>query len=265
MRDSGYGSPAFLRACRIAAEWRRIEGRKPRAVWLRLLAGSPVLLSYRLRLPSIRIRLTESPAGRMIGEHFAIRDGNRWRYRGAQGVLSLPAEYSQYLRGRHRQAVRTNVRHARQAGLSVKFCAEDGWEPGSDDSRAVHITPGPVERWSVFTADGEVIAQAILSVDEEVALLHGLVSYGSQDTGHPRWLLHAAIVERLCGSCSVLLTNSDDAYLMDAGNQHFQRLLGYEIRRLKLPRSVVAKPKPSLATPPLSEVELAGGQVLPAD
>ncbi len=261
MRESGYGSPAFLRACRVAAEWRQIEGRKPRAVWRRLLAGSPVLWTYRLRLPSTTIRLTESAAGHTIGEHFAIRDGNRWRYRGAQGVLPLPAEYSQYLRGRHRQAVRTNLRHARRAGLSVKFRTEDGWEPGSDDSRAVHLTPAPIERWSVFNADGALIAHAILSVDEDVALLHGLVSYSAHDFTHPRWLLHAAIVERLCGNCTVLVTNSDDAYLIDAGNQHFQRLLGYEIMRLKLSRSRPAKQLPSLATPPLTEVELQGGRV----
>jgi hypothetical protein len=52
-----------------------------------------------------------------------------------------------------------------------------------------------------------------------------------------RGLLHAAIVERLCGQCDALLVNGDDAYLMAPGTQHFQRLLGYEVVRLRLRRA----------------------------
>jgi hypothetical protein len=226
----------FLRACRIVAAYGQIDGRQTgalRAVWLRIWAGSPLLMWYRLRLPSIRIRLTASPAGRMIGEHLAIRERGRWKYRRAQGVLPLPADFSQYLRGRHRQAVRTNATHARNAGLTIESCTIDNWTPGRGDVRAAHISPGPIERWMVRDPNGGVVADSILSVDEDVALLHGLVSSSS----NARWLLHTAIVERLCGHCSILLLNSEDAYVMGTGTQHFQRLLGYRIARLRLPRS----------------------------
>ena len=136
------------------------------------------------------------------------------------------------MRGRHRQAVRTNAAHARRAGCTVLSCAVDCWFPGADDTRAAHLSTGPVERWTVLDKDGAIAADSILSVDENVALLQGLVSYSS----NARWLLHTAIVERLCGNCDVLLTNSVDAYLMGTGNQHFQRLLGYEISRLRFGR-----------------------------
>lgn len=179
------------------------------------------------------MQLTPSPAGQMIGEHFAIRSDGRLRYRDAQGVLRLPADFSDYLRGRHRQAVRTNVGHARRAGLRAAVEFVPDWAPGTDDSRLAYITPGPVERWNLVTAEGTIVAQAILSVDEEAALLQGLMSL----VPHGRWLLHTAIVERLCGSCEVLLINCDDAYLMPPGVQHFQRLLGYEIARLRLDRT----------------------------
>jgi hypothetical protein len=196
-------------------------------------AGSLTLARYRRSLPTVDVELTASPAGQMIGEHFAIRSDGRLRYRDAQGVLRLPADFSEYLRGRHRQAVRTNVGHARRAGLraAVEYVAD--WAPGTDDSRLAYITPGPVERWNLVTEEGTIVAQAILSVDEEVALLQGLMSL----VPHGRWLLHTAIVERLCGSCEVLLINCDDAYLMPPGVQHFQRLLGYEIARLRLDRA----------------------------
>ncbi|MGO9753821.1 MAG: hypothetical protein ACLP22_20395, partial [Solirubrobacteraceae bacterium] len=49
--------------------------------------------------------------------------------------------------------------------------------------------------------------------------------------------LHTAIVERLCGECTLLLTNSDDVPLLSSGNQHFQRLLGYSIVRIRARRS----------------------------
>lgn len=254
MQDTGYGSTFFIRACAIAVACRQIEGGGPRAVWLRLRARSPLLMWYSFRLPSIRIQLTASAAGRMIGEHFAIRERGRWRFRRAQGVLPLPAEFSQYLRGRHRQAVRTNLAHARNADLAVTSSTIDNWAPGPDDSRAGHIAPGPVERWLVLGPDGEVVADSILSVDEDVALLHGLVS----SVSYARWLLHTAIVERLCGCCSVLLINSDDAYLMSSGNQHFQRLLGYRIARLRLPRSARALRERGDGGPPFSAVDLQG-------
>jgi hypothetical protein len=239
MPETGFGSTSFLRACRIAPACRQIEGRRPRAVWARLRAGSLHLLWYRRRLPRTRLRLTASPAGQTIAEHFAIRELGRPRYRDAQGALPLPAEFSQYMRGRHRQAVRTNTAHARNAGFTVLSIAIDNWMPGVDDSRAAHITPGPVERWMVLAADGQIVADSILSIDEHVALLHGLVTIAANVNA--RWLLHTAIVERLCGSCEVLLTNSDDAYFMVPGNQHFQRLLGYEITRLRVSRPLRAR------------------------
>ena len=252
MPDTGYGSPEFLRACTIAPALSQFEGRGPTATWGRFRAGSRELNAYQRRLPVIEVRTTTSPTGRMIGEHLAIRENGRWRYRGAQGILEIPGEFAEYMRGRSRQAVRTNLGHARRAGLSAFSIAIDDWAPGADDSRSGHITPGPIERWMVTAADGEVVGDAILSVDEDVALLHGMVSF----VEYGRWLMHTSIVERLCGSCEVLLTNSDDAYLMHPGQQHFQRLLGYRVSRLRVApgnaaRTQQAAPHPAgLAWPP---------------
>jgi hypothetical protein len=235
MTETGYGSELLLRACSVAPACHKIDGRGPRASWSRLRAGSWSLGNYHRRLPLVTVRPTETPAGRMISEHFAIRDGDRWRYRAAQSVLALPTEFSQYMRGRHRQAVRTNVGHARSAGLIVTRTELDVWQPGLDDTRRGLLTPAPIEVWRVLGPDGEgpPRAEAVLTVDAEVALLHGLVS----SLTYARWLLHTAIVERLCGSCRVLLVNCDDAYLTGPGTHHFQRLLGYEIARLELPRA----------------------------
>lgn len=240
MQDTGYGSDAFLRACQINAAIASITGKGPRSAWRRVRAGAPRLSRYRSQLPTAKINLTRSPAGRMIGQHFSVRRDGDWMYRHAQGVLTLPADPSEYLRGRHRQAIRTNVGHARRAGVTVYSYAVDNWVPGVGDIRRDVIEPGPIERWLAIDADEVIIGDSILSVDEHVALLHGLVSDGQ----HVRWLIHTAIVERLCGHCDLLLTNSEAAYKHGPGFHHFQRLLGYRLSRVH-----VVPPHPSSPTP----------------
>ncbi|HEY2054536.1 MAG TPA: hypothetical protein VGH14_11430 [Solirubrobacterales bacterium] len=233
MPETGYGSEFFLRVCDVALACRKIDGRGPHATLERLRAGSLTLARYDRCLPAVTVRLTASPAGRMIGEHLEIREGGRFRYRSAQGVLPLPTDFAQYMRGRHRQAVRTNVGHASRAGFTVTRRLLQNWEPGLDDTRRGLLSPGPIEAWRVSGPDDEgPLAEAIVTVDDDVALLHGLGSSAK----YARWLLHTAIVERLCGSCGVLLVNSDDVYLLGPGHQYFQRLLGYEIARLEMPR-----------------------------
>ena len=235
MPETGYGSELFLRACDVASACREVDGRGPRATLERLRAGSLTVGRYDRSLPALEVRLTSSPAGQMIGEHLAIREQGRFRYRTAQAVLPLPADFAQYLRGRHRQALRTNLGHARRAGLTVARTEFEDWEPGLDDTRRGLLTPGPIDWWCVRGHDPEAppVAEAIVTVDDDVALLHGLGSKAS----YARWLVHTAIVEHLCGRCDVLLVNCDDAYLLGAGHRHFQRLLGYEIARLEPPRA----------------------------
>jgi hypothetical protein len=232
MPETGYGSELFLRACAAAPACRAIDGRGPSAILERLRAGSLTVGRYHRSLPALEVRLTSSPAGQMIAEHLAIRERGRFRYRTAQGVLPLPADFARYLRGRHRQALRTNLGHARRAGLTVTRTVIEDWEPGLDDTRRGLLTPGPIEWWCVRGEDAEAppVAEAIVTVDDHVALLHGLGSSGR----YARWLVHTAIVEHLCGRCDVLLVNCDDAYLLGAGHRYFQRLLGYEIARLEV-------------------------------
>jgi hypothetical protein len=230
--DTGYESPAFALACRAEEELSWVVGSGPRAVWLRIWRGALPQLCYRLRAPAVTVALTGASGGRMIGEHLAIREHARPRYRHAQGVLPLPADYSDYLRGRRRQAIRTNLGHAHRAGLTVQMRTDPKWRPGAVDSRASHISPGPVEEWTVHNRDGEVVGASIVSVDDRVALLHRLVARER----YARWLLHAAIVERLCGHCELLLINSDAAYWMSRGGRHSPHLLGYRIASLRVAR-----------------------------
>ena len=162
-------------------------------------AGRLALALYERRLPTTDLRLTASPVGRMIAEHFAIREGGAFRYRNAQGVLALPDDFADYMRGRHRQALRTNIGHARREGWTVTLLRGRQLVPRRRRQPPRGDHAGPDRAWLVVAPDGRCVADSILNVDRHVAMLHGMASFAP----NARWLLHAAIIERLCGDCEV--------------------------------------------------------------
>ena len=199
----------------------------------RLVSLLPGLILYLCRVPGIRVRLSESESGAFIAEHLALRRCGVPRFRIAQGVLPVPSEFSTYLRGRRRQAVRTNNRRALESGMTCGYVKVASWTP---EDRPIGTSP-EAEHWTAIDPHGGTVAEAWLVVDEDCALLHTLTSSAS----NARWLLHTAIVERLCAArCQLLITNSYDIPLMPRGHQHFQHLLGYTIARIQ----------PATAAPP---------------
>jgi hypothetical protein len=210
-------------ARRLHSGWRQLRLRGV----IRVLGDVPVLIRFLWQLPRTDVRLSDGPTGMAIAEHLSL---TRWgipRFRVAQGVLHLPSDFASYLRGRRRQAVRTNVRRAGDLGIECHSRTLSGWtRPERKVTRAA-----PVEHWWATGRDGATVGEAWLTVDEDCALLHSLTSCER----YARWLLHTAIVERLCAArCRLLLTNSFDVPLMAPGQQYFQRLLGYSIARVQL-------------------------------
>src|ERR1700753_2181485 len=103
MPETGYGSDEFSNAGRVDAACRVIVGGGARARLEKLRAGSRSLARYERSLALTPLPLTGTPAGRIIAEHFSIREEGRLRYRSAQGVLLLPDDFADYMRGRSRQ------------------------------------------------------------------------------------------------------------------------------------------------------------------
>ncbi len=193
----------------------------------RAVAELPVLVVYLRSLPRLRVELSDAPAGRLIASHLAL---SRWgipRFQLAQGVLQLPSDAAVYARGRHRQALRTNVRRARGRGILCHRETLTDWAPADRRLAAV----APVERWWATNRHGVTVGEAWVTVDERCALLHSLGT-SEPDVG---WLLHAAIVRRLCAiDCRLLLTNSYDVPLMPPGHRYFQQRCGYTVARLRV-------------------------------
>jgi hypothetical protein len=208
------------------------------------LLRMPTLVRFLRGVPQVSVPLSDRPQGRMIAAHLALRWCGVPRFRLAQGVLHLPSDSASYLRGRRRQAVRTNVRRARERGIVCRHQTLPAWCPVD---RPIH-RPAPTEYWWATNRRGEVVGECWLTVDDRCALLHGLEC---SESG-VRWLVHTAVVEWLCErGCPLLVTNSCDVPLLPAGQRYFQRLLGYSVARL------CPEPAPEGATSPAT---LASGR-----
>ena len=192
------------------------------------------------RLPRLRVTLTDGPAGRRIAEHLEHRVWGVPHSRLAQGVLALPADTTTYMRGRHRQAVRTNTRRAREAGVRCRELV--------DEAQRRHVAhrlrsrmPAPPEDgydrpgdlWlAAFDPDGEPLAIAVATVDREWALLQSLASTDRD----ARTLLHTDLVARLIAAgVGHLAVNGPTAPMLDPRIQYWQRLLGYRVCNLASP------------------------------
>jgi hypothetical protein len=206
------------------------------------LAASVRLFVY---LPRLTVSLSSSTSGREIGAHLRH---TRWgvpHTRLAQGVLVVPPTQEEYLRGRARQAVRTNVRRAKALGLvcrRVRSRAEQrqvaeymvAHRPQSEEMAGKyrrHLNHRDTQCWMVEAPDRTPAGLAVLNVDTEVAVLWSLVSLEHS----AKWLLHTHVVGELAAAgVRYLLTSSRMAPLMSARDQYLQQLLGYRVAHLSL-------------------------------
>jgi hypothetical protein len=253
---SGYGSDRLRAASACArALWFEAAQLGPRRA-ARALWQLPALFAYLLALARVDVRLSDDPAGVAISEHLALRRWGVPRFRLAQGILQLPPDFASYLRGRRRQALRTNMRRSADRGIECHSTTIAAWRrPERGVTRLA-----PAEYWWATGPNGAIVGEAWLTVDRECALLQSLASAEP----YARWSLHAAIVERLClCGCNLLITNSFDAPLMTPGQQYFQRLLGYSIARLR-PRGLAQQRTLRLSVPMPRLVALAALAALAA-
>jgi hypothetical protein len=173
----------------------------PRRLVAKGTVATPLLLAG---LPTLTVRLSASPAGERLREHFAHRQWGILHSRLAQGVLVLPETNATYLRGRSRQALRSNTRKAREAGITCRRLDH----LSERRAAALHLRERAGDRvhwrdelfcapgdawWSARNRRGEAVALAQVTVDREWALLQLLVSRDRQS----RYLLHSEVVEAL--------------------------------------------------------------------
>jgi hypothetical protein len=238
-RDRQYGGPIFETASeflRLGAD-RNIRALRPAGAAKGVVASAKLMS----RLPRASIRLTDSPSGEALRAHLNERWHGIPKHRVAQGVLAVPESIQAYLRGRHKQAVRTNVRRAQELGMRCHRLTDidersryaDLLDPDMTDpwKRRQLLTRLDAECWIALDGRERPIGLAVFTVDAELAMLWSLVASESP----ARWLLHTEIVE-LLATCRVpyLMAAARMAPLLPPGIQYLQRLLGYRVTHILL-------------------------------
>ena len=190
------------------------------------------------RLDQLELPLTHGPAGEAIRRSMRSRST-----RIARPVLHLPAERDQYHRGRSRQALRTNVRHAEALGIvchelfgAQRDAALDELLAkldlgGAERTRleaAVGLEPSRQGFHAAVDAAGKVIALAAVEVDLHCARLVFLRSVGGEHGGPARYALSLHVIHSLIDR-HVRLLIVGGAVRLAPGLQYFQQRLGFEI------------------------------------
>jgi hypothetical protein len=165
-----------------------------------------------------------------------------------RGVLVLPANGADYLRGRARHALRNNLRRAERAGISCQHF--------NDPAEAVAVMQAiyldrqwidasalasMTARWSAIfnrpevtllvarDPSGQALAIAATVVDEEVCLFRA----GFAVSHEASWALHQYLVRELTDRDVRYLVGHDGgpfgALALAPSLQYYQRLLGYQI------------------------------------
>jgi hypothetical protein len=219
--------------------------RQPR----RLVALAALLL----RTPRAYVVLSGSSAGQALEAYFNKRSlGLMPITRFCHGVLLLPRDHADYLRGRRRQALRTNLRRAAAAGIRCEIVSDpevafddisEVWRrqwmslPEAEFKTRLNDLRESVARAEVTIAvardaGGRPLAMAAAFIDDTVCLIKHAVA-----TSHEaRWALHDHVVR-------LLIARRVRYLLADGGGtfgalgftrnlQHYQHLLGYELRHV---------------------------------
>jgi hypothetical protein len=206
------------------------------------------LIVLLLRTRSEQLSLSPSSAGQALDAYFNKRLlGVFPQNQFCQGVLRLPHDHSEYLRGRSRQALRTNLRRATAAGITCENVSDprvldeftevyrsmrgEVANDAANEWRAV-LAPPHITLMVARDPHGRPLALSGVVIDDSVCLIVSAlaVSYSA------RWALHDHLVRTLIARRTKYLVADGGgpfgALGFTANVQHYQHLLGYELRHL---------------------------------
>jgi len=230
------------------------EERRPGLAALRVFVRHPFVsgrgLAAVARLPSIDVPLSDGPAGRLIRARLSRHLLRIPTGRLARATLALPDEATQYLRGRSRQAVRTNLHRARDLGLAcskidaideqARLCGEllldRGWgdRPLERLAREHGVRPGTGTHYAATGPAGRSCAVAVVLEDELTACLVWMMATPDHAAASAaRYALSAHLIMDLAARHRRLLLVADPIS-SSSGVRYFQRRLGFELRNLRL-------------------------------
>ncbi len=246
--SSGLANPEFVRLGEALQARDGAQARVRRAA-ATVACAVPALrdrLPVLADLPQLAVSFSPTALGdRMEAKYGGHRHGVPCRV--AVSVLTLPTGGEEYLRGRSRQAVRTNSTRAAAAGVTcrrmgrveaeVRITAvlRARGEEALVESVRDDLQTGLVQAWLARDADDVTEVVALTSVDGPFARLDLMLAAPGRETGPSRYLLSAHLVAELAAR-GVGHLAVDTALFLEPGLRHFQRLLGFEPMTLDLAR-----------------------------
>jgi hypothetical protein len=201
------------------------------------------------RLPIVYLHLQRADAAAWSGADAGPVGRAIATARRAQAVLELPRVENHYLAGRSKQALRTNLRHARDLGVaSDRIPTYRAWfeaasvvlqarPDGAEMARELD-EPAPGQRVAYYVArdaDQTPLAFARVAVFDQFAVLFTMLSHVDRQPSATwaRYQLHTFLALDLgCSGVTYLVVGS--ALREPVGNQYFQHLLGYRACNLRL-------------------------------
>jgi len=248
-RELRYGSWEFLAASDLA---QRLSHAPGASALVRSVARDPALIRVLLtvwRLPIVGLRVPRADADAWFGASFGPAGRTIFGGRLAQAVLELPTAEEHYLTGRTKQALRTNLRHARNLGVtSDRIPTYEAWfEAASVILHARHDGP-PVAQEMDKPERGQQVAYYVardaretplafagVALFGQFAVLFTMLSHLDQHPGASwaRYQLHTCLALDL-GRSGVKYLLVGSALRETAGNQYFQHLLGYRACNLHI-------------------------------
>jgi hypothetical protein len=252
----GYGGPWLAAASALPLEGGLLQPRRLAALFAaavlrpRLAVAFTVLL---FRTRSEEVVLSTSLTGQALSAYFNERAfGVFPQNRLCRGLLVVPEHHSDYLRGRRRQALRTNLRRAEVAGIRCEAISDP--RRAFDEimeivkHRRMSLTPAEppiLASWQAMLERPEMtllVARGRLGrplaltgavIDDAVCVIRLAVASSHE----ARWALHDHLVRILIarGVKYVLGEGGGPfgALGFDANLLHYQHLLGYELRHLR--------------------------------
>ena len=248
-RELVWGSTDFEQASALAR--RNAAGSYPATIAQAAVshANRRALLAV-FRAPVVTVRLCSDEAERLCD--FVAPAGRRIftrRAQLAQFVLDVPATEAEYLAGKSRQALRTNLRHADRAGIKCqRVSCYDDWRVAAEAILCTRTLPAgcslvdvigppdPRHRVALYAATDAYerpVAFAGTAMFGDLACLFTVVSAPDHPgASQALWALNAFVVlDQETDGIRYLTVGS--ALRDTAGTQYLAHLLGYRVRNLR--------------------------------
>ncbi|HEV7212364.1 MAG TPA: hypothetical protein VGN47_11715 [Blastococcus sp.] len=250
------GGEALERAARYVTGVRSAPSPAARIRALASREGVRALTDVLRTVPVVPAPFSQAPAGEELRAWF-----NPARVlpvdRAPVAVLPLPATYADYLRGRPRQALRTNLTRAAAAGLTCAAAEspEELWRSARfiadrrgqrlDDVVLRRPRPGLVRRFAVaYDPAGDPVGLTETVVDGAWAGLAVLVSTPAHAEAQLiRYVLHAHNASTLIADGVSMLVVGGSMLLSTTGTRYSQRRTGFVPAWVRPTPSPVAAPR----------------------